>query len=45
MLDQQTITTILISGATTLTVKAASVGIVNSLVDLWNGAIGHCIHS
>lgn len=45
MLDQQTLTTILISGATTLTIKGASVGIVNSLVDLWNGAIGHYIHS
>lgn len=45
MLDQQTIITVLVSGGTALTVKAASDGVVKSLVDLWNGAIGHYIHS
>lgn len=45
MLDQQTIITVLLSGGTALTVKAASDGVVKSLVDLWNGAIGHYIHS
>lgn len=45
MLDQQTIIAVLLSGGTALTLKAASDGVVKSLVDLWNGAIGHYIHS